>query len=136
MTEGNMSAKWLADYVGVFLTGGGTGTFFFHYMPAPLEASCNNSWGTLGMLKVDRDYHVQAYFAQYFAAQVVTRKWVQPVDAVHRVFPFSSDVRGAPAGQCQPAGPDLGLCSQRSSRVVQFRPGLVGNERAGASVHG
>ena len=73
-----MGGLWLGDYVGAFLTGGGTGTFFFHYMPAPLEASCNNSWGTFGMLKVDRDYHVQAYFAQYFAAQVVTREWVQP----------------------------------------------------------
>jgi len=90
-----MGGLWLADYVGAFLTGGGTGPFFFHYMPAPLEASCNNSWGTFGMLKVDRDYHVQAYFAQYFAAQVVTREWVQPVDAVRRVFPVSSDVRDA-----------------------------------------
>ena len=90
-----MGGLWLADYVGAFLTGGGTGPFFFLYMPAPLEASCNNSWGTFGMLKVDRDYHVQAYFAQYFAAQVVTREWVQPVDAVHRVFPLSSDVRDA-----------------------------------------
>jgi hypothetical protein len=34
-----MGGLWLADYVGVFLMGGGTGTFFFHYMPAPLEAS-------------------------------------------------------------------------------------------------
>ena len=45
MTEGNMSWQsgrkfvdimgglWLADYVGAMLTGGASGTYFFHYLP-------------------------------------------------------------------------------------------------------
>ncbi len=94
MTEGNMgggggptdvkSALWLADYVGSMMTGGASGTFYFHYMPSP------GSRG--GFLALDRNYHVTSYPPQYLAAQVITKEWVQPIDAPHRLFKTSSDV--------------------------------------------
>jgi hypothetical protein len=97
MTEGNMgggarstdvkSALWLADYVGTMMTGGAAGTFYFHYMPSP--------GGRGGFLRLDGDYHVVSYPPQYLAAQVITKEWVQPVDAPHRLFRVSSDVRDA-----------------------------------------
>ncbi len=97
MTEGNMgggggpvdvkSGLWLADYVGSMLTAGASGTFYFHYMPSP--------GGRGGFLLLDRDYHVIAYPPQYLAAQVITKEWVQPVDAPHRLFRASSDVTDA-----------------------------------------
>jgi hypothetical protein len=36
---------------------------------------------------------VRYYPPQYLAAQVITREWVQPVDAVHKLFKVASDVK-------------------------------------------
>jgi hypothetical protein len=97
MTEGNMgggggpgdvkSGLWLADYVGSMLTGGASGTFYFHYMPTP--------GGRGGFLALNPDYTVKNYPPQYLAAQVITKDWVQPVDLPHRLFKVASDVRDA-----------------------------------------
>src|SRR5580704_8554127 len=94
MTEGNMgggggprdvkSALWLADYVGSMISEGASGTFYFHYMP------------TLGgrgqFLALDKDFRVTNYPPQYLAAEVITKEWVQPVDAPHRLFRAASDL--------------------------------------------
>ncbi len=95
MTEGNIgggsgprdlkSALWLADYVGAMMTEGASGTFYFHYMPTP--------GGHGQFLAIDKDYRVINYPPQYLAAQVITKEWVQPIDAPHRLFKVSSDVR-------------------------------------------
>ena len=34
---------WLADYVGAFLTAGGDGLYYFHYLPSRLHGGCNES---------------------------------------------------------------------------------------------
>ena len=90
MTEGNMSSRsgerfvdimgglWLADYVGSMMSGGATGTFFFHDMPEPLGRGCGG--GAFGFLNMDHDYQIHGYFSQYFAAQMITKEWVQPVE--------------------------------------------------------
>jgi hypothetical protein len=94
MTEGNMEgygttpdirkALWLADYVGSMMTAGASGTFYFHYIPTP---------GHPGpLLMVNRDYQVVGFAPQYLATQMITRQWVQPVDATHRLFKASSDL--------------------------------------------
>jgi hypothetical protein len=94
MTEGNMEgysatpdirkALWLADYVGSMMTAGASGTFYFHYIPTP---------GHPGpLLMVNKDYQVVGYASQYLATQMITKQWVQPVDASHRVFKASSDL--------------------------------------------
>ena len=94
MTEGNMgggsgsrdvkSALWLADYVGSMMSEGAGATYYFHYIPTP--------GGRGGFLALDKDYRVVNYPAQYLAAQVITKEWVQPVDAAHRMFRATSDV--------------------------------------------
>jgi hypothetical protein len=43
-------------------------------------------------LALDKDYRVTNYPPQYLAAQVITKEWVQPVDAPHRLFKVASDV--------------------------------------------
>jgi hypothetical protein len=88
-----MGGLWFADYMGAFFTAGGSGSYFFHYMPSPLHPGCNGSWGSFGLFQVDRDYEVKGYFAQYFASQLLTREWAQPVDEPHRLFRVASDVR-------------------------------------------
>ena len=95
MTEGNIgggsgpkdvkSALWLADYVGAMLSEGAGATYYFHYMPTP--------GGHGGFLALDKDYKVTNYPPQYLAAQVITKEWVQPVDAKHKLFRVASDVK-------------------------------------------
>jgi len=94
MTEGNMEnyekgadikqALWLADYVGSMMTAGASGTYYFHYVPTP---------GHPGpILAVDRNYQVVGYPAQFFATQMITSEWAQPVDAMHQLFKATSDI--------------------------------------------
>lgn len=95
MTEGNdlgeggagtvKSALWLADYVGSVLTAGAGGTYYFHYIAA------DRGWG--GFLPIDESNHVRSYPPQYLATQVITKEWVEPVDATHKLYKVSSDLR-------------------------------------------
>jgi len=98
MTEGNdlgeggagtvKTGLWLADYVGSMLTAGAAGTYYFHYI-----ASAPRGGSGGGFLPVDQDYRITSHTPQYLAAQVITKEWVQPVDAVHKLFRVSSDVK-------------------------------------------
>jgi hypothetical protein len=86
------SALWLADYIGSFLTAGGNGVYFFHYLPLQMEHGCNDSPGTFGMFTVDADYKIQQPLAQFFASQLINLEWVQPGNGEHMTFPAQSDV--------------------------------------------
>jgi hypothetical protein len=104
ITEGNLSSSasetymdlfsglWLADYVGSFLNAGGSGMYYFHYLPLQMEHGCNDSPGTFGMFTVDADYKIQQPLAQFFVAQLINLEWVQPGSAEHRVFAAKADV--------------------------------------------
>jgi hypothetical protein len=43
-------------------------------------------------LALDKDFRVTNYPPQYLAAEVITKEWVQPVDAPHRLFRAASDL--------------------------------------------
>jgi hypothetical protein len=98
MTEGNdlrdnvagtvKAGLWLADYVGAMMTAGAGGTYYFHYI-----ASAGRGGG--GFLPINEDNRVTSYTPQYLATQVITREWAQPVDAPHKLFRVSSDVKDA-----------------------------------------
>jgi len=100
MTEGNIgggappstvkAGLWLADYVGSMMAEGAAATYYFHYMPYPREQS-----GFGNFLWIDGDYKVMGYPPQYIAAQLITKEWVQPIDAPHNQFKASSDVTDA-----------------------------------------
>jgi hypothetical protein len=97
MTEGNIgggappssvkAGLWLADYVGSMMAEGAGGTYYFHYMPYPREQS-----GFGNFLWIDQDYKVVGYPPQYIAAQLITKEWVQPVDAPHKQFKAQGDL--------------------------------------------
>jgi hypothetical protein len=96
MTEGNdlgeggagtvKAGLWLADYVGSMMTAGAGGTYYFHYI-----ASGRGGGG--GFLPIDENNRARYYPPQYLAAQVITKEWVQPVDAVHKLYLADSDVK-------------------------------------------
>lgn len=98
MTEGNdlgegapgtvKSALWLADYVGSVMTAGAGGTYYFHYIP-----TTGRGGGEGGFLPIDEKGRAKTYSPQYLATQVITREWVQPVDAIHRLYKVASDVK-------------------------------------------
>jgi hypothetical protein len=94
MTEGNdfgdggpesvKTALWLADYVGAMMTAGAGGTYYFHYIASPGKRG-------RGLVSVDDDNHA-LYSPQYLASQVINTEWVQPVDAVHKLYKATSNV--------------------------------------------
>jgi hypothetical protein len=98
MTEGNdlgdggategKTALWQADYVGSMLTAGAGGTYYFHYI-----TSVGRGGGSGGFLSMDQNGKVTNYPPQYLATQVITKEWVQPVDASHKLFKVDSDVK-------------------------------------------
>ena len=69
---------------------GAGGTYYFHYMPYP-----GDTGGFGNFLSIDENYQVTSYPPQYLAAQVITKEWVQPIDAPHKLFKVSSDVNDA-----------------------------------------
>ena len=97
MTEGNIgggappttvkAGLWLADYVGSMMSEGAGATYYFHYMPYPRDQG-----GFGNFLWIDNDYKLLGYPPQYLVAQLITKDWVQPVDAPHKQFKASSDV--------------------------------------------
>ena len=86
------SGVWLADYIGTFLSSGGSGVYYFHYLPLQLERGCNDSAGTFGMFTVDADYKIKQRLAQFFASQMITQQWVEPGNGQHHVYPATSVV--------------------------------------------
>jgi hypothetical protein len=89
-------ALWLADTFAAFLTAGGQATFYYHALSySPPHPVCSNSWGTYHLYMTDQHYQVRQPTSQFFAAQLLTREWVQPIDAAHRLFKAAADVKGA-----------------------------------------
>jgi hypothetical protein len=86
------SGIWLADYIGSFLNAGGSGVYYFHYLPLQMEHGCNDSPGTFGMFTVNINYQIQQPLAQFFVAQLLNLEWVQPGTGEHLVFPAKSDI--------------------------------------------
>ena len=78
------SGLWLADYIGSFLTAGGNGVYYFHYLPLLMEHGCNDSPGTYGMFSVDAQYKIQQPLAQFFASQLINLEWVAPGEQTAR----------------------------------------------------
>ena len=87
-------ALWLGDSFAGFLTAGGKATFYYHALPySPPHPVCSNSWGTYHMFTVDKSYQIKQRTSQFFAAQLISQEWAQPIDADHKLFKASSDIK-------------------------------------------
>jgi len=85
-------ALWLADYIGAYLTAGGNGVYYFHYMPLGMHHGCADSYGTFGLFTVNSNLEIQQPTSQFFASQLINLEWVQPGNGSQQVFPAASDV--------------------------------------------
>jgi hypothetical protein len=89
-------ALWLADTFSAFLTAGGQATFYYHALSySPPHPACSNSWGTYHMFMTDQNYVIRQTTSQFFAAQMLTKEWVQPIDLAHQVYKAASDIKDA-----------------------------------------
>jgi len=104
ITEGNISssaseasvdifgALWLADYVGAFLTAGGDGLYYFHYIPLGVHPGCNRSDATFGMFSVDDKHRIVQPLSQFFSSQLINTEWLKSGADLHKIYPAQSDI--------------------------------------------
>jgi len=89
-------AMWMADFFGSVLSYGGAGAFLYEYEPEPLYKApgCGGQYGNLTMLPASSRSRPRLPAAQYFAAQLLTQIWSQPIDALHALVKTSIDNPG------------------------------------------
>jgi len=87
-------ALWFADAAAAFLSGGAGGFYLYEYEPDPLfnYSGCKQGWGSWGMWNATPQYTIKQPTSEYFAAQLLTQQWSQPVDSAHTVYPASTNL--------------------------------------------
>ncbi len=87
-------ALWFADFAGSFMSAGGSSLYLYEYEPDPLfdYSHCPVGWGSWGMWNATTHYTVKQPTSQYFAAQMLTQQWSDPVDQPHALYPATTDV--------------------------------------------
>jgi len=91
-------ALFNADTVGTFLTLGGSKPYLYGYEPNYLEDELKCSWGNLMMLRLNPSSDQLNRLSGYHAAQLITKEWMQPIDAPHEIFPVGvTQAKGSPS---------------------------------------
>ena len=114
----NFAGLWLADYIGSFLTAGGNGVYYFHYLPLREDRGCGNSPGVFGMFTVDKDYDIVQPLSQFFASELINREWIEPGTEENTIFPASSTVSDGAGHMLVTAYADLRPDGQWSLMLV------------------
>ena len=84
-------ALFNADTVGAFLTLGGTKPYLYGYEPNYLQDELKCSWGNLMMLQLNPKNDKVNRLSAYYAAQLITKEWMQPVAESHAIFPVTTN---------------------------------------------
>jgi hypothetical protein len=82
-------ALFNADTVGTFLTLGGSKPYLYGYEPNYLQDELKCSWGNLMMLQLNPNSDEMNHLSGYYAAQIITKEWMQPTSETHDIFPVS-----------------------------------------------
>jgi hypothetical protein len=114
----NFAGLWLADYIGSFLTAGGNGVYYFHYLPLKEDRGCNNSPGVFGMFTVDKNYNIVQPLSQFFASELINTEWIEPGTQENTIFPASSAVSDGAGHMLVTAYADLRPDKQWSVMLV------------------
>jgi hypothetical protein len=75
-----------ADTVGTFLTLGGSKPYLYGYEPNYLQDELKCSWGNLMMLQLMPNDEQLNRLSGYYAAQLINKEWMQPINETHEVF--------------------------------------------------
>src|ERR1051326_1805299 len=78
-----------ADTVGTFLNLGGTKPYLYGYEPNYLQDELKCSWGNLMMLQFNPKNDGLNRLSAYYAAQLITKEWMQPTNETHQIFPVT-----------------------------------------------
>ena len=79
-----------ADTVGTFLTLGGAKSYLYGYEPNYLQDELKCSWGNLMMLQLNPNNDQVNRLSAYYAAQLITKEWMQPTKESHDIFPVAT----------------------------------------------
>jgi hypothetical protein len=79
-------ALFNADTVGAFLSLGGAKPYLYGYEPNYLQDELKCSWGNLMVLQLTPKSDQLNRLSTYYAAQLLTKEWMQPVTADHEIF--------------------------------------------------
>jgi hypothetical protein len=79
-------ALFIADTVGTFLNLGGAKAYLYGYEPNFLQDELKCSWGNLMMLQLNPKNDQLNRLSAYYAAQLITREWMQPTNETHEIF--------------------------------------------------
>jgi F5/8 type C domain len=90
-------ALFNADTVGAFLAFGGAKPYLYGYEPNYLQDELKCSWGNLMMLQLHPKNDQLNRLSAYYAAQLVTKEWMQPVSKLHEIFPVTIEETKNPA---------------------------------------
>src|SRR5262245_60097722 len=102
-------ALFNADTVGAFLSLGGAKPYLYGYEPNYLQDELKCSWGNLMLLQLTPKSDQLNRLSTYYAAQLLTKEWMQPVNAYHEIFPVTinemkNGAHGLPAVASAKAG--------------------------------
>jgi hypothetical protein len=82
-------ALFNADTVGAFLILGGSKPYLYGYEPNYLQDELKCSWGNLMMLQLSPKNDELNRLSGYYAAQLITKEWMQPINETHDIFPVT-----------------------------------------------
>jgi len=82
-------ALFNADTVGAFLSLGGAKPYLYGDEPNYLQDELKCSWGNLMMLQLNPKNDQLNRLSAYYAAQLITKEWMQPTNEPHDIFPVS-----------------------------------------------
>jgi hypothetical protein len=82
-------ALFNADTVGAFLSLGGAKPYLYGYEPNYLQDELKCSWGNLMMLQLSPKSDQLNRLSAYYATQLLTKEWMQPVTEQHEIFPVT-----------------------------------------------
>ena len=82
-------ALFNADTVGTFLNLGGATAYLYGYEPNYLQDELKCSWGNLMMLQLNLKNDGVNRLSAYYAAQLITKEWMQPTNETQAIFPVT-----------------------------------------------
>jgi len=116
-------ALFNADTVGAFLSLGGSKPYLYGYEPNYLQNELKCSWGNLMMLQLHPKTDQLNQLSAYYAAQLLTKEWMQPVNEQHEVFPVTmKETKNAAHGLAVVASAKAGVTPPTVTAYAVRRP--------------